>query len=166
VPPPHPDNELGAGSRIDEIRITAGFISAIKAATLENSNMSTRDIERLREAPCNFPFDVEDSHFLFALRTFFAVTNASEDTYNSFRAAALACYPDSPFLSYDQVKRRVEQISGVVPIIHDMCINSCAAFTGPFADLDKCPICSEPRYDPIRRARNGAPFPRHHAKTQ
>jgi hypothetical protein len=29
-----------------------------------------------------------------------------------------------------------------------MCINSCHAFTGPFAHLDTCSICGEPQYDP------------------
>jgi hypothetical protein len=27
-----------------------------------------------------------------------------------------------------------------------MCINSCAAFTGPFSNLAECPICHEARY--------------------
>ena len=75
------------------------------------------------------------------------MTNASQETYNSFRAAALARHPDNPFLSFDQMKRRVEQISGVVPITHDMCPNSCAAFTGPFRDLAECPVCSASRYN-------------------
>jgi hypothetical protein len=154
--PPHLNEEIGARSHIPDLRTTAEFIHAIRTATLENSNMKQQDIDRLREAPHDFPLDVEDPHFLFALRSFFAVTYASEDTYTSFRAAAMACYPDHPFLSYDQIKRRVEQISGVVPIVHDMCIKSCAAFTGPFADRDTCPTCLEPRYDPIHLARNGA----------
>ncbi|KAG2059589.1 hypothetical protein BDR06DRAFT_979763 [Suillus hirtellus] len=31
------------------------------------------------------------------------------------------------------------ELSGVVPLVHDMCINTCLAFTGPFIDLDQCP---------------------------
>ncbi|KAI8969700.1 hypothetical protein BD414DRAFT_400202, partial [Trametes punicea] len=27
---------------------------------------------------------------------------------------------------------------------------SCVAFTGPYAHLDKCPKCQQPRYDPLR----------------
>jgi len=127
--------------------------------------MDERDIQRLRDAPHEFPFDVEDADFLFVLRAFLSVTNASQETYNSFRAAALARHPDNPFLSFDQMKRRVEQISGVVPIVHDMCINSCAAFTGPFSDRDLCPICSAPRYDPIKFARSGAQIPQRQFNT-
>jgi len=28
-----------------------------------------------------------------------------------------------------------------------MCVKSCIAYTGPFVDLNACPLCSEPRYD-------------------
>lgn len=31
-----------------------------------------------------------------------------------------------------------------------MCRNSCLAYTGPFKDLETCPECSEPRWDPIQ----------------
>jgi len=152
-------------SNIEDLRSTAAFISAIKAATLEESNMHEKDLERLRNAPPDPPLDVHDQYFLFAMRTFYAVTTASRDTYDSIRAAALACYPDNPFLSFDQVKRRIEQISGVVPIVHDMCTNSCAAYTGPFSELDACPFCAEPRYDPVQLARSGTQVPQHQFNT-
>jgi hypothetical protein len=144
-----PENEnitSGLDSDIPDIEIIGRFIELLKHARLEDSNMAPRDIVRLREAPSTFPFDIHDPDFIFSLRSFLSATNASQETYNSFRLAALARYPEATFYSFDQMKRRVEQISGVVPITHDMCINSCAAYTGPFSTLDKCPICSEPRY--------------------
>jgi hypothetical protein len=55
-------------------------------------------------------------------------------------------------LTYDQIKRRVAQLSGVVPLIHDMCIKTCVAYVGPFRDLDTCPYCGELHYDPIKLA--------------
>ena len=137
---------IGLDSKIHDLEITAKFIEELKNAKLEDSNMHPDDIARLREAPSEFPFDVDDPDFLFSLRTFLAVSNASEEVYNSFRNAALARHLQNTFLSYDQIKRRVQQITGIVPIAHDMCIDSCAAFTGPFRDLDQCPLCSEPRY--------------------
>jgi Transposase family tnp2 len=36
---------------------------------------------------------------------------------------------------------------------HDMCVSTCAAFTGAYSDLNKCPYCSEPRYHTSRRPR-------------
>jgi hypothetical protein len=50
-------------------------------------------------------------------------------------------------LSYDQAKRRVSNLSGVVSWKHHMCVDSCVGFTGPFANLEACPRCFQPRYD-------------------
>ncbi len=58
----------------------------------------------------------------------------------------MECYPDDPFLLFNQIKRRVEQLSGVVPIFHDMCQDTYVGFTGPFVDCDRCPICGRDRY--------------------
>ncbi|KAF8238500.1 hypothetical protein L208DRAFT_1169395, partial [Tricholoma matsutake] len=55
--------------------------------------------------------------------------------------------PDSPLHSYWVVKSRLEKISGITQIETDMCQNSCIAFTGPFANLEQCPKCSEARYN-------------------
>ena len=38
-------------------------------------------------------------------------------------------------------------LSGIKPIVNDMCLESCIAFTGPFSKLESCPKCSEPKYD-------------------
>jgi hypothetical protein len=49
--------------------------------------------------------------------------------------------------SYYRTTRLVSEITGVESVVHRMCINSCVAYTGPFLNLEACPICSEPRYD-------------------
>jgi hypothetical protein len=121
--------------------------------------MTPAAIERLRAAPPELLHDLEDPDFLFSLHSFLAVTNASEETYNRFCAAALARHPDNLFLSFNQMKRHVEQITGIVPIIHDMCINTCTAFMGPFSVLDECPECSEPRFYPNPDPRTGKLIP-------
>ena len=36
-----------------------------------------------------------------------------------------------------------------------MCIKTCAGFTSPFADLEACPLFSEPRYDPDEYQKSG-----------
>ena len=150
-PGPHdhePGNVPGLDSPIDELKMMAEFIKALKGATLEQSNMQPEDVERLRAADPTPVVDATDKHFVKALKTFFSTTNSSQATYNNMRSTMLECYPDDPFLSYDQMRRRVEQLSGVVPIYHDMCQDTCVAFTGPWKDCDHCPICSKPHYRP------------------
>jgi len=51
------------------------------------------------------------------------------------------------FPSYYQVKKRTVELSGVQPVVLDMCINSCVGFTGPFFHHLHCPECGESRYD-------------------
>ncbi|KAH9848233.1 hypothetical protein C2E23DRAFT_739990 [Lenzites betulinus] len=52
------------------------------------------------------------------------------------------------FPTYDGIKHLVADITGINPLIYDMCVNSCIASTGPFAANNKCPECLELRYDP------------------
>ncbi|OBZ69088.1 hypothetical protein A0H81_10834 [Grifola frondosa] len=48
------------------------------------------------------------------------------------------------------IKQKVKELSRITSVISHMCVNSCVAFTGPFKDLDTCPLCAEPHYDPLK----------------
>ncbi len=97
---------------------------------------------RLRN-PCDKLTNISDPDIHLSLDLFLAVTNASEETYHACHDAILHCYPDSGILSYHAVKRLVAEATGIVAVYDDMCINSCYAFTGPFAQLQFCSICGE-----------------------
>jgi hypothetical protein len=125
------DPLLGLNSPINELKMTAQFINTLCSATLEESNMRWEDIEQLCAAEPDPLLDVTDKHFVKALRTFLLTTNSLQATYNAIRSTMLVCYPDDPFLSFDQMKRHVKQLSGVVPIFHDMCQDTCVGFIGP-----------------------------------
>ena len=71
----------------------------------------------------------------------------SQRVYTSLCEDIKTRYPDLEMLSYDQVKRRVSNLSGVITLKHDMCIDSCAAFIGPLTELANCPCCGKPRYN-------------------
>ncbi|KAJ7208372.1 hypothetical protein GGX14DRAFT_295765, partial [Mycena pura] len=55
--------------------------------------------------------------------------------------------------SLAQLQSQISFISGIKPIKYDCCVGSCCCFTGPNADLDACPYCSEPRLDSRGRPR-------------
>lgn len=76
--------------------------------------------------------------------------NPSEATYEVNRKAFLRRLPSADIPSYYRTRRLVADLTGVESMVHHMCINSCIAYTGPFVDLEACPICSEPRYDRFR----------------
>jgi hypothetical protein len=86
---------------------------------------------------------------------FIAHANSSQKTYAASVLNHRRRTPEVKMLSYDQVKRRVSRLSGVVTWQHNMCVDSCVGFTGPFAHLEACPRCHKPRYDPDKLAKSG-----------
>ncbi|PSS03308.1 hypothetical protein PHLCEN_2v4019, partial [Hermanssonia centrifuga] len=54
--------------------------------------------------------------------------------------------PDVQMLLLEQVKHRVQEISGIHPVYDNMCLDSCIAFTGLFAHLTQCPTCGKNCY--------------------
>ena len=57
--------------------------------------------------------------------------------------------------SHYSVEKIISEHTGVESIEHDMCPNTCVAFTGPYSALNRCPICEEERYDSIRLRTSG-----------
>jgi hypothetical protein len=90
---------------------------------------------------------LDDPDDRYSIDVFLAITSASEATYNNIRLATLRRNLDSRMLTYHKVKQLVADLSGVVPIIMDMCINSCIGYTGPFAALVCSPMCGQARYE-------------------
>ncbi|THG96098.1 hypothetical protein EW026_g5670 [Hermanssonia centrifuga] len=132
---------------IEELWTTYAFIEGLRNATLENSGLPEATIARLRNPP-EEALELEDCTVFLSIEIFLGLDNASEDHHDRVRDAIARHSPEIQMLSLDQVKRRVEQISGLHPVYDDMCIDSCIAYTGPFADLDHCPMrgCGKPRY--------------------
>ena len=80
---------------------------------------------------------------------YLTLTNVSQETYCVVIAGFIRCHPEveGKLLSYDQIKRCVKNLTRIVPIYDDMCVNSCMAFIGPYKHLNTCLKCPEPRYD-------------------
>ena len=164
--PQQDDEELPAlvQSRIEHVNLAQKFIQEISAATLENGNLDPDVIERLRN-PEEGPVDISDPDVRLSLDLFMACEKSSQSTYTAAREAILRRLPESNLLSYHAVKKLIANITGVVAVMDDMCINSCHAFTGPFAELEACSICAEPRYDPVQQGCTGKQVPRQQACT-
>ncbi|KIJ95896.1 hypothetical protein K443DRAFT_134296 [Laccaria amethystina LaAM-08-1] len=144
---------LPTPSRIENVKLAQSFIKLIKNATLDNGKMDPSATERLRNPPTE-PIDLSDPDLRFSLDLYLSCTNSSEATYNQVRQSVLRHFPDMNILSYHLARKEVVEISGVVSVLDNMCINSCHAFTGPFEDLDACTICSEPRYSYVSSGRS------------
>lgn len=130
---------------IDEISIANKFIKCVRNARLEDQ-LSDDEVERLRNPPQSV-LVLEDKDQEHSIKSFLANTTASEEVYTRNRAANLERFPDCNQLTYHAVKELVADLTGIRAIKHDMCINSCVGYTGPFSELDCCPCCAEPRCD-------------------
>ncbi|EMD38713.1 hypothetical protein CERSUDRAFT_48591, partial [Gelatoporia subvermispora B] len=147
-PSPSPEPEEDATSAIQDIQTALDFIKSVRNATLDNSGLPAHVVERLRN-PITHLLEIKDRDLLYSLDLWLSINNASQETYNDVRQASLRRHPRDNVLSFAAVERQVTELTGIAPLCHDMCIDSCVAYTGPFAALDRCPVCDKNRYDPI-----------------
>ena len=89
----------------------------------------------------------DDPILRFSLRNFISCMDASQRTYEEVCQNAQELVPELQPLSFYQVQRRARDLSGIITWEHHMCVKSCIGFTGPYAALEQCPECGEPRYD-------------------
>jgi hypothetical protein len=153
LPPPAVGlDELSDLACLKDIKLTMEFIQALDSATLDDeySRLDPDTLERLRHPPTS-PANVSDPDFRLGLDLFLASLNASQNTYNMSREGILRRHPDDHIPSYDQMKRAIAEITGIMPIVDDMCSNSCIAYTGPLSKLDTCTECGAPRLNPLMK---------------
>ena len=138
------------------------FIRMVEEATLE-SRFSPAELDTFLNPTELGPSPSDDKDLRLSISFFISGLDhhASVENYNKSRENIKDVYEDSEMLSYDQVKRKVSSLSGVLTWKDHMCVDSCAAFTGPFANLEECPICSQPRYNPdeLRRSNGKTKIP-------
>ncbi|KAH9846252.1 hypothetical protein C2E23DRAFT_702751, partial [Lenzites betulinus] len=146
-------------ARLHELQISQAFIQGLRIAQLDDSRLSAATIARLR-SPSHEPHTITDLERA-ALRMFLARGDASEENYTDHRAAMSELHPEDTALpTYEQLKILVAELTGIHALREDMCINSCIAYTGPFAERNTCPYCSEPRYDEVQTTRARTNIPR------
>ena len=135
-------------AKLEGLKLTMQFIAALENASLDDefSKLSLATVDRLRHPEIG-PVTVSPDTRL-GLDLFLSAINSPQNTYTLNRDAVLRRHPEDEIPTYDEMKRIIEKITGVQSIEHDMCINSCMAYTGPLATLDKCSECQEPRLDP------------------
>ncbi|KAG6896607.1 hypothetical protein C0992_007130 [Termitomyces sp. T32_za158] len=140
-------------SNIEEIRVSQQFIEVLKNAKLNNGDLSNETIAALLDPPKHSlklePNNNSDNDLLMCLRLFLGACNSADQYNNAIGAIQNQFGSDNSILSYDQLKRQIRQLTGISPIIRDMCIKSCLAYTRPFSDDLMCRRCGEPRYDPV-----------------
>ena len=156
-PSPPPDDLPPENSDpvvLDDFIESLRFIEMVEDATLE-SQLSPEELGELRNPRSHSSTPSDDPDLLLSISCFIDLLNSSQGAYEKICKNVQKRDPTIEMLSYDRVKRTVHDLSGILTWEDDMCINSCIAFTGPFADLESCLRCEEPRYDPDKLEKSG-----------
>ena len=163
--PSDPDPDEDAPSDEDEPHITLQhmkidhqFIKMARETTLA-SQLTPAELAAFLN-PREEEFSPSDDPDLELSVEFYIVSldhAQSQKGYARSQSIIQAHFPESKMLSYDQVKHRVSDLSGLVTWKHDMCVNSCIGFTGPYAHLEECPQprCHEHCYDQHELRKSG-----------
>ncbi|KIO04827.1 hypothetical protein M404DRAFT_142201, partial [Pisolithus tinctorius Marx 270] len=122
------------------------FIQALANVSLEDpvSKLDEEALARLCSPP-DHVVSIDSPGIRYSISTYLALENASQKAYNRVCEAARTNFAGAPgvenILSFYNVERTIAMYTGVDSIEHDMCPNTCLAYTGLFSDLDACPIC-------------------------
>jgi hypothetical protein len=110
-------------------------------------------LERLRNPP-EAPIQLNDPGIRHSISTYLALENASPAANERVIKSTKQNFPDAPgannCLKFQAVENLITSYTGIEPIEHNMCINSCIGFTGPFSELTKCPRCGKTRWDEVK----------------
>lgn len=138
-------DELAELASLHHLKTIMAFIQAIASAFLDNeySKLDSSVLKHIRNPSTSISPITNNSGLHLGLDVFLLITNAAQRTYLSVCNAILKRYPEDEIPSYEQIKQYISKLTAVFAIVHDMCINSCLAFTGPFKDLNVCPECAK-----------------------
>ena len=117
----------------------------VKDATLA-SQFDPEELAELLDPQEHTSTPPDDPNLKLSLLNFISFMGCSQGTYEAARQNTQQCFPDIELLSYYQVERRAQNLSGIVTWEHHMCVDSCVGFTGPYANMENCPECGKARY--------------------
>ncbi|KAM5538945.1 hypothetical protein V8D89_007366 [Ganoderma adspersum] len=145
---------LDETSHIEQVQNTLKFIHALESnLQLADDNLDAETLRHLSDPPKAPPILTPDE--TLSVKLFLADTNGSDKIYNDAHSAIIERHPGDNVLLLYQVKKKIAEIMGIMEIVNDMCPNNCVGYTGPYAMLDPCLTCDEPRYtSPAARYRS------------
>ena len=142
------DEDIVSSIDLPKLQTTQKFINILRIASLNDTGMDPEDINTICNPEPTIINLVNPSPMLHSIQHFINNAGLSQDHYKNLQEIELLDNPERDFLSFDQVKRCIHHLSGVVLLEYDMCPNSCVAYVGPYCDLDKCPTCKTTWYYP------------------
>ncbi|KIJ58220.1 hypothetical protein HYDPIDRAFT_178099 [Hydnomerulius pinastri MD-312] len=157
--PPNIDVEaLAASAVLPKMKETMEYVQAIRNASLEDpvSKLDDEALHRIRNPP-QAPVVIDKPSIRHSISTYLALEHSSQISYDKISISEQINYPQrDKMLSFHEVEKIIAQYTGVEKIEHDMCPNTCLAYTGPLAHLEACSTCGLSRWDEAKwTASNG-----------
>ena len=127
------------------------FIQALRNASTAESfaGLGPDALTRLHHPP-HTPLVIDDPGIRHSLSVYLALEHSSQDAYARVFRSLQKNFAGAPgvtnFQSFHAVEKLLKVYTGVEPLMHDMCPDTCLAFTGPFAALDACTTCGKSRW--------------------
>ena len=121
------------------------FVQALSNASTSDpaSKLSSDALHHLYHPP-NVPLVIEDPAIRQSISTYLALENVSQAAYDAVAHSLRHNFSGVPEVekiqSFYNVEKLVKTYTGIEAILHDMCPNTCLAFTGPYSNLDECPM--------------------------
>ncbi|KAF6743926.1 hypothetical protein DFP72DRAFT_1079342 [Ephemerocybe angulata] len=125
-----PESDPAAIVTIEDLKVALAFVERIKTAKLERELLDLGD----------------DPDLQLCVELYITLGNTSQKAYNDAMKKLGRRFEEATFLSYEACRKKVEELTGIIALLDDMCPNSCMAYTGPLAALQHCRHCNEPRY--------------------
>ena len=131
------------------------LVLAVRDARLEDpiAKMTPAMIAKLRN-PLRTPLVIQNMGVRHSVQAYLSLEHASQRAYDGIIASIRANFPEARdidgCLSFKGVESFLAANTGVEHVIHDMCPDSCLAFTGPYENLDNCPVCQKSRWNEER----------------
>jgi hypothetical protein len=117
----------------------------VEAATLA-SQFGPEELEDLLSPVEHEYIPPNNANVVLSLSNFVSLLGHPQSAYDDVRKNTQRCIPGTELLTYYLVQQEARKLSGIVTWEHHMCIKSCVGFTGPYANLENCPQCHQPRY--------------------
>ncbi|KAG2052079.1 hypothetical protein BDR06DRAFT_858200, partial [Suillus hirtellus] len=134
----------------DDLQTVLAFILRLQKASLDD--VDTGLDEDAIDHICNPPEHIMsldgDKDLATAIELYLKLNHAEEDytaaceVFNKYKRQGKDDIP-----SIAQVKKIITEFTGIEHTMHNMCIDSCVTFTGPFLHLEHCPEYGKPCYD-------------------
>ncbi|KIJ57914.1 hypothetical protein HYDPIDRAFT_184253 [Hydnomerulius pinastri MD-312] len=161
-PPPFDLHELSQMIVLPKLQEAMDFVWVVRNATLDDpiAKLSADALQRLRNPP-RAPIDIDSPGIRHSISTYLSLEHASVQAYEGVMRSTQTNFSRAEgvddCLSYTKVEKLIAAYTGVESIHHDMCPDSCVAFTGRFAELDACPVCNKSRWKENTDHRHKAP---------